>query len=178
MSSITSSILVNIETFAGSTAINYTPTLTNECPVLGFNCIGSSGTGTIKLTPFSSTNFSIGGSGTGGRIRITTGGDGRILTAEIGASGSGYTDGAVPVILLDPYGTAGVLACTASGGALSAISVTTPGSRYSGYISFDVSDFIEGVDYGIIPRYIEQTSGSGVLRLMGYKLPFRPMQQF
>jgi hypothetical protein len=178
MSSTLASILVTIDTFQGSTAVNYTPS-SNACPVLGFNCVGSTGSGNVKLTPLNATNLQLGATaGSGGRLRITTNGSGAITAVEIAAAGTGYPNGPVPITLVDPYGTGGAIACTASGGGISAASVTTAGSGYSGYVLFDVSDFIEGVTYNIIPRFIEQTSGSGVLRLIGYKLPYRPFQIF
>jgi hypothetical protein len=178
MSSTLASILVNISVASGASAVDYSggPTI---CPILGFNCIGSSGSGDVKLTPFSASTLSLGATaGSGGRLRIKCDGSGAITTVEIGASGSGYPNGEVPVTISDPYGSGAVIACTASGGVLSAVSVVSAGSGYSGYVLMDVNDFIEGVTYNIVPRYIEQTSGSGVLRLMGYKLPFRPYQVF
>ena len=178
MSNTLASILVNIDVSPGSSAINYTPDA-STCPILGFNCIGSSGTGNVKLTALNASNLLLSAaSGTGGRLRITTGGVGNITGVEIASGGTGYPDGPVTVNISDPYGVGGVISCTASGGAISSVSVTSAGTGYSGYILFDVNDFIEGVSYDIIPRYIEQTSGSGVLRLMGYKLPFRPFQVF
>lgn len=178
MSSSLASILVNIDTTGGTAAINYTsgPTVS---PILGFNCIGSSGSGNVKLTALNSTELVIGAtSGSGGRLRITTGGAGNITAVEIASGGSGYPNGAIPITLNDPYGTGGAIACTASGGVITSASVTSAGSNYSGYILFDVNDFIEGVTYNIIPRYIEQTSGSGVLRLVGYKTSTRPYISF
>ena len=178
MSNTLASILVNIDVSPGASAIDYSGNSTT-CPILGFNCIGSSGSGNVKLTALNATGINLGAtSGSGGRLRITTGGAGNITSVEIGASGSGYPNGPITVTLDDPYGYGGVISCTASGGVISAASVTSAGTGYSGYISMDVNDFIEGVSYDIIPRYIEQTSGSGVLRLMGYKLPFRPFQVF
>ena len=176
MSNILASILVNIDVSPGASAVNYTA---SQCPVLSFNCIGSSGSGNVKLTSYNATNCDLSNNvGINGRLRITTNGAGNITGVEIGASGSGYANGAVKVNLVDPYGTGGVISCTASGGFISAASVTSPGSGYSGYILFDVNDFIEGVNYPILPRYIEQTSGSGVLRLMGYKTGYTPFQTF
>jgi hypothetical protein len=177
MSSTLASILVSIDTFAGSTAVDYTPGASG-CPILGFNCVGSTGAGNVKLTPLSATICQLGASGSGGRLRITTNGSGAITAVEIAAGGTGYTTGPVPVTLVDPFGSGGAIACTASGGAITAASVSSAGSGYSGYVLFDVSDFIEGVTYNIVPRFIEQTSGAGVLRLIGYKLPYRPFQIF
>ena len=177
MSMTNASILVNIDVSAGASAIDYTPP-GNICPVLGFNCIGSSGSGNVKITPYSATTLVVGSTGTGGRLRITTGGAGNITAVEIANGGTGYPSGNIPITILDAYGTGGAISCTASGGVLSSVSVSSAGCNYSGYILFDVNDFIEGVTYNIIPRFIEQTSGSGQLRLMGYKLPFRPYQAF
>lgn len=180
MSNILATILVNIDVSAGASAINYTPDSTT-CPILGFNCIGSSGSGTVKITPFRATVASIdpgASGGSGARLRITTGGAGNITGVEIASAGSGYANGPVAITLEDPYGTGGAIACTASGGAITAVSVASAGTGYSGYITFDVNDFIEGVTYDIVPRYIEQTSGAGTLRLMGYKLSYRPYQVF
>jgi hypothetical protein len=178
MSSTLASILVNIDIAAGASAINYTPA-SGVCPILGFNCIGSSGSGVVKLTPYSATTCNINSAtGTGGRLRITTGGAGNITAVEIASGGSGYPNGPIAISLTDPYGSGGAIAATASGGAITSVSVASPGTGYSGYIQFDVNDFIEGVTYSIVPRFIEKTSGEGVLRLIGYKLPFRPFQVF
>lgn len=177
MSNTLASILVNIDVAPGSTAIDYSGSST-VCPILGFNCIGSSGTGDVKLTALNATTLTLGAtSGTGGRLRIVTGGAGNITAVEIAAGGTGYPTGPVSVTLSDAYGSGGAISCTASGGVISAASVTSAGTGYSGYILFDVNDFIEGVTYDIIPRYIEKTGG-GTLRLVGYKLPFRPFQVF
>lgn len=178
MSNINATILVNIEVFAGATAIDY---MSNgaQCPILSFNCVGSSGSGNVKLTALRATELSLGAtSGSGGRLRITTGGAGNITSVEIASGGTGYPNGPIPVELVDPYGSDGVISCTAAGGSISSASVVSPGANYSGYILFDVNDFIEGVNYDIIPRYIEQTSGSGVLRLVGHRLSYRPFQVF
>jgi hypothetical protein len=180
MSSTLASILVNIDVAPGASAIDYTAP-SGICPVLGFNCVGSSGSGNVKVTPYSATTLVIGEgltAGANGRLRITTGGAGNITAVEIASGGTGYPSGAIPVRLVDPFGTGGVISLTASGGALTAASVTTAGINYSGYFLFDVNDFIEGVTYNIVPRFIEQTSGSGVLRLVGYKLGYRPFQSF
>jgi len=181
MSNTLASILVNIDvtgaTGLSDVALNYTANDTTS-PILGFNCVGSSGSGDVKVTALNATICNIGGSGSGARLRITTGGNGNITGVEIAAKGSGFSAGPVPVTLWDPYGTGGAITATASGGSITAVSVSSAGQGYSGYIKFDVSDFIEGVTYNLIPRYIEQTSGSGVLRLMGYRLPFRPFQVF
>lgn len=178
MSNTLASVLVNISTAAGASAVNYAAGA-NVCPVLGFNCIGSSGSGDVKITAYSATTCQLGAtSGSGGRLRILTDATGAITSVEIAAGGTGYPNGPVTVTLLDPYGTGGAISCTASGGVISSASVTSKGSNYSGYILFDVSDFIEGVSYPIVPRFIEQTSGSGVLRLVGYRLPYRPFQVF
>jgi hypothetical protein len=180
MSSTLATILVNLDVTGGTGAVDYTAP-SSVCPVLGFHCIGSSGSGDVKVTAYSATQLSLGAtSGSGGRLRIKTSGTGAITTVEIASGGTGYPNGPVTVTIGDPYGTGGAISCTASGGAISAASITSAGSGYSGYILFDVSDFIEGVTYNIVPRYIEQTgaTASGSLRLVGYKLPFRPFQQF
>ena len=178
MSYSLASILVNMDVSPGASAIDYTAG-SNQCPILGFNCVGSSGSGNVKLTAYSATHLSLGSTaGSGGRLRIVTGGSGNIQSVEIATGGTGYPDGPVSVTLDDPYGSGGVIACTASGGVIASAAVVHPGKNYSGYILFDVSDFIEGVTYDIVPRMIEQTSGSGVLRLIGYKLPVRPYQVF
>ena len=176
MSSTLASILVNIDVASGASAINYSA---QSCPILGFNCIGSSGTGVVKFTSYSSTVCDLGAtSGSGGRLRITTGGNGNITGVEIASGGTGYPNGPIAVTLSDPYGTGGAIACTASGGVISSAAVISQGTEYSGYVTFDVNDFIEGVTYNIIPRYIEQTSGAGSLRLIGYKVRQRPFQAF
>lgn len=177
MSNTLASILVNIDVSPGASAIDYSGN--SSCPILGFNCIGSSGTGNVKLTALNAATLTLGATaGSGGRLRITTGGAGNITGVEIATGGTGYPNGPVSVTITDSYGIGGVISCTASGGVISSATVTSAGTGYSGYILFDVNDFIEGVTYDIIPRYIEQTSGSGVLRLIGYKLPFKPFQVF
>ena len=180
MSNINATILVNMNDLsAGASAINYSPALSIQCPILAFNCIASGGTGNVKLTSLRATEIDLGATaGTGGRLRITTGGLGNITGVEVASGGTGYPDGPVTVTLIDPVGSGGVITCGATGGVISTASVVTAGTNYSGYILFDVSDFIEGVTYDILPRYIEQTSGAGVLKLMGYRLAFRPYQVF
>jgi len=178
MSDINSTILVSIDLFAGSTAVNYAPSASNICPILSLLCVSSNGSGDIKLTPLRATELNVEGDGKGARLRITTDGKGSIKTVEIASEGSGYTDGPVSITIEDPYGTGGEIACTASGGVISSVSVVSPGQNYSGYVLMDVSDFIEGVTYDIVPRLIEQTSGNGVLKLLGSKLSFRPFRVF
>jgi hypothetical protein len=178
MANINATQLVPIDVTAGASAVNYTPLSSAICPILSLTCIGSSGSGNVKVTPFSATTLELGASGTGGRLRIATNGLGTITTIEIAVAGSGYTDGPVPVNIVDVYGTGAEIACTASGGAISSVSIVTGGVNYSGYVTFDVSDFIEGVTYEVVPRYVEQTSGSGVLKLFGNRLAFRPYQVF
>jgi hypothetical protein len=177
MANITATQIVPIDVAKGASATDYTAA-DNICPILSFTCIGSSGNGDVKITPYSSTKAEIGGDGAGGRIRIATNSKGVITTAEIASAGSGYSNGPVPITLIDNYGSGAVLSCTASGGSLSAISIVSGGLNYSGYVTMDVSDFIEGVTYEIVPRFIEQTSGTGVLRLFGNRLAFRPYQVF
>jgi hypothetical protein len=178
MSLTLATVLVNIDVTPNASAIDYNTT----CPILGFNCIGSSGTGDVKLTPLRAVTANIApgaSSGSGARLRLKTGGAGNLTVVEIATPGSGYAPGPVSVSLDDPFGTGGVISCTASaGGTVSSAVITSAGTGYSGYVLFDVSDFIEGVTYDIVPRYIEQTSGSGTLRLMGYKLSYRPFQVF
>lgn len=178
MSLTLATVLVDIDVSANGSAINYNTT----CPILGFNCIGSSGSGDVKLTPLRASEAIIdpgASGGSGARLRIKTGGAGNITAVEIANPGSGYKPGPVSVTIDDPYGTGGVISCTASaGGTVSAVSITSAGTGYSGYILFDVNDFIEGVTYDVVPRYIEKTSGAGTLRLMGYKLSYRPFQVF
>lgn len=178
MANINATQLIPIDVTPGATAINYTPSSSAICPILSMTCIGSSGSGDVKLTAYSSSVVDLGASGSGGRLRISTNGVGTITAVEIAVGGTGYTSGPVPATINDVYGTGAVLACTASGGAISAVSVVSGGINYSGYITLDVSDFIEGVTYEIVPRYVEQVSGSGVLRLIGNRLAFRPFQVF
>ena len=178
MANINATQLVPIDVAAGASAVNYTPLSSAICPILSLTCIGSSGSGNVKVTPFSATTLELGASGEGGRLRIATDGTGKITTVEIASPGSGYTDGPVPVSIVDVYGSGAEISCTASGGLLSSVSIVSGGINYSGYVTFDVSDFIEGVTYEIVPRYIEQTSGAGVLKLLGNRLAFRPYQVF
>lgn len=178
MADINATILIPIDLYAGSTATNYAPSTSTICPVLSMLCVGSSGSGNVKITPLRATEIAVGGSGSEARLRIATDGSGTITTVEIAAGGSGYANGPVPVTLTDPFGTGGEIACTASGGAITSASIVSGGENYSGYVLMDVSDFIEGVTYNIMPRFVEQTSGSGVLRLYGNKLAFRPFQVF
>jgi len=178
MSDINSTILVPIDLFTGSTAVNYAPSASNICPILSLLCVSSNGSGDIKITPIRAAELNVEGDGTGARLRIATDGTGAIKTVEIASGGSGYTDGPVPVSIVDPYGTGAEIACTVSGGVISSASIVSPGQNYSGYVLMDVSDFIEGVTYNIVPRLIEQTSGNGVLKLLGSKLSFRPFQVF
>ena len=178
MADINATILIPIDLQPGSTATNYAPSTSTICPVLSMLCVGSSGSGNIKITPLRATEIGIGGSGSGARLRIATNGSGTINTVEIAAGGTGFANGPVPITLVDPFGTDGVIACTASGGTITSASIVAGGVNYSGYVLMDVSDFIEGVTYTIIPRFVEQTSGSGALRLYGNKLAFRPFQVF
>lgn len=178
MANINATQLIPIDLAPGATAINYTPTTNAICPILSMTCIGSSGSGDVKLTPYSSSVVVLEASGSGGRLRLETNGSGTITTVEIAAGGTGYTNGPVAAFITDVYGTGAVLACTASGGSIVTASIVSGGINYSGYITFDVSDFIEGVTYEIVPRYVEQVSGSGVLRLIGNRLAFRPYQVF
>jgi hypothetical protein len=177
MANINATQLVPISVATGASAINYTPP-SHVCPILSLTCLGSSGSGVVKLTPFSATTLDLGLEGSEGRLRIATDANGTINTVEIANAGSGYIDGPVPVTISDSFGSGAVIACTASGGAIISAAIVDGGANYSGYVTFDVSDFIEGVTYEIVPRYIEQTSGSGVLRLIGNRLSYRPYQVF
>jgi hypothetical protein len=178
MSDFSASILVPIDTAAGASAINYSARQ-GECPILALHCKRAVGSGTVKITPLRSAGLALGATvGEGGRLRIATDANGAITTVEIAAGGTGYPDGPIPVTVNDPYGSGGEISCTASGGVLSAVSVVSPGSRYSGYIEYEIEDFVEGVTYNFIPRWIEQTGGTGSVSLLGEKLSFRPFQVF
>lgn len=174
---INSTILVPMDLTAGATAINYTPNI-NICPILSMTCIGVTGSGTLKITPFRAAEVVLPESGSGGRLRLACDSIGQIVGVEIAAGGTGYPDGAIETSVVDPYGSGAILSCTASGGAISAASITTPGINYSGYITFNLEDFINGVTYDIVPRYVEQVAGTGVLTLVGNKLSTRPFQIF
>ena len=172
-------ILVPIDLTPGAAAVNYEPSESFICPVLSLLCIGASGSGTIKLTPLKAADAQLGvTSGSGGRLRIATTSTGALSTVEIASGGSGYIDGPIAVNIVDPYGTGGSIACTASGGEIVSASIVSTGINYSGYVTMNIDDFIEGVSYDIIPRFIEQTGGSGVLTLLGEKLGTRPFQVF
>lgn len=175
-SNVTATILVPIDTTAGASAIDYTPRQ-SECPILAIHCISSSGSGDVKITPLRSSLVTFLGDGEGARIRLACDAMGRIITAEIAAGGTGYPDGPVQTVISDPFGSGGELLCIASGGEITQVSIVSPGIGYSGYITMKVDDFIEGVTYDFIPRYVEKI-GSGDLRLLGYKLAFRPFQVF
>jgi hypothetical protein len=181
--SLLSSRLIRMDLSAGASAVDYTPKMPNvgppytqplkaTKPILGFMCISSTAGSTVKITPAGSANVIIGSgatSGSGGRVRIETDGKGRIILAEIAAPGSGYINGPVSISVQDDIGRDAVLALTASGGILSAISIVNPGQDYSGTITFDSGDFIEGVIYPIIPRYVEITAGAtSNLTLVGF----------
>lgn len=176
MANITPSILIPIDTSFGSTAINYAPA-PMVCPILALHCAAVSGTGSVKITPYRAADAIIEGSGSGGRLRLSCDSLGVINSVEIAAGGTGYGDGPVLTTIFDPWGTGGQLAVTASGGVITDASIVVPGSGYSGYIVMDLGDFVEGVTYDFIPRYIEN-SGPGTIKLFGYKLPYRPFQVF
>jgi hypothetical protein len=180
MANINVTQIVPIDVAPGASAINYTPTSSNICPILSMTCIGSSGTGVIKLTPYRAVEILIDESngGSGGRLRISTDAKGSINGVEIASPGSGYPDGFIIVTLLDAYGTGGEISCIANAGVLDAVTIVSPGINYSGYVTLDISDFIEGVTYDYMPRYIEHTSGTGSLRLFGNRLAVRPYQVF
>ncbi len=173
-------ILVPIDLTQGPSAIDYTPTNTN-CPVLGLYCAtASGGTGTIKFTPLRAALATVGGSGSNARLRLACDSNGSIITAEVAAVGSGYTPGAVSVTLTDPFGYGGVISCTATaGGTISGCTITTGGTAYSGYISFSFTNFVEGVVYNMIPRFIELTTGAtSSIAFIGQKLSYRPFETF
>lgn len=178
MSNVTATILVPMNLSSGASAVNYTPS-SNMCPIMAMNCViaPTGGTSTVKLTPYSATNITVGGSGSGGRLRIACDANGAITTVEIASGGTGYSNGPVPITLTDPYGSGGSISCTASGGSLSAVSISSPGCNYSGYVTINAYDFIPSVTYDIMPRYVE-FFGSDTLTLLGYRLAFRPFQQF
>lgn len=168
------SILVNIDLAKGPSAIDYRPLIT-ECPIVGFQCVHSAAGATLTITPLRSAEAVIGGTGTGGRLSITTDGNGGLATVSIVNTGSGYSNGPVPITLVDPYGTGGIITVSATGGGLTGASIGATGSRYSGTIQIESGDVIEGVYYNIVPRYLEMTSGStSALSLIGYKFPYRP----
>jgi hypothetical protein len=179
MSNINATILVNIDTTAGKNAINYTPD-SKECPILSLLCVGVTGdSGTIiKITPISATKCSINGGDNNARLRLKCDAIGKITNVEIAYGGTNYPDGDYDAILEDPYGKNGHIKCTATGGSITSCSIINAGEKYSGYIEFDITDFIEGVNYEIVPRYIEKTSGSGNVNFIGYKLSYRPFQVF
>ena len=176
MANITATILVPMDLASGATAINYKPTA-SLCPILAIHCIAAGGTGVVKITPLRAAELVVGGSGSGGRLRVACNALGELTTVEIANPGSGYTDGPVPITIEDPNGSGGSIACTASGGVLNAVSITSPGTNYSGYISLLSGDFVEGVTYDFSPRFIEW-DGTGTLTLLGYRLSFRPFQVF
>jgi hypothetical protein len=175
---INSTILVPMDLSQGASAINYTPSI-NICPILSVTCIGVTGSGVLKITPFRAADVILtADTGSGARLRLACDAIGQITTIEIAAGGTGYPDGAVTAIIDDPYGTGGILSCTASGGSITAASIVSPGLNYSGYINFELEDFINGVTYDFVPKYIEQVSGTGTLSLIGNRLSTRPFQIF
>ena len=179
MANINVTQIVPINVTAGANAVNYMPTSSAICPILSLTCISSRGNGDVKLTPYRAADVSIGATtGSGGRLRISCDARGAITSVEIASAGSGYPNGPIPVTIEDAYGTGGVISCTASGGVISAVSVTSAGVNYTGCVTLDVSDFIEGVTYDYMPKYIEQTSGTGTLKLFGNRLSYRPFQVF
>lgn len=177
MSQAPSTILVPLDLNPGPSAVNYAAD--GLCPILGFMCQVSATGGTVKLTPLRSTEVQIGGSGTGARLRITCGATGAITGVEVAAGGTGYGTGTLVTVLVDPYGTGGSITATAVGGTVTGASVISPGYNYSGYTTWASDDFIEGVNYNVIPRFIEMTAGSPTLiKLVGNRLSYRPYQVF
>lgn len=178
----TASILVPIDLTSGASAINYTPG-SSQCPILSLHCIvaPTGGTGTVKLTPLNSTLIELSDtSGIGGRLRVTTDAEGKFTTVEIASGGTGYQGGtsgtSIPTILHDPYGTGGNITFDVTSGVITNATIVSPGINYSGYVTLNGTYFVEGVNYDIIPRYVEY-NGAG-LSLIGYKLGYRPFQSF
>jgi hypothetical protein len=161
-----STILSPIDTTSGENAFNYTNL---KCPVMSLMCIRSSGEGVVKLTPLSAANIEV-QSQTGGnaRMRIKCNTAGEIVDVEVANGGNWYEDGVHETIVHDPNGSGAKINVIASNGKIVSCEIVEHGRDYSGYIVFGVDDFIEGVTYNIIPRYIEK-EGSGTLILLGCK---------
>lgn len=165
-------ILVPMDISSGENAINYSAL---KCPVLSFMCVRSNGNGIVKITPLSSSNIQIQSeSGSGARLRVCCNTIGEILGVEIATKGSGYPDGILPSIIHDPNGSDGEITLRSVNGEIVGYEIVSPGKDYSGYISMHIDDFIEGVTYNIIPRYIEK-EGDGVLEMVGYKSTTTPV---
>ena len=161
-----STILSPIDTTPGENAFNYSVL---KCPVMSLMCIRSSGEGVVKLTPLSAANVEVQSqTGINARIRVKCNAAGEIVQAEVANGGNGYEDGVHETILHDPNGSGAKINVTATDGKIVSCEIVECGKDYSGYVVFGVDDFIEGVTYNIIPRYIEK-EGSGSLILLGCK---------
>jgi hypothetical protein len=159
-------ILTPIDTTPGDNALNYSAL---KCPILSFMCIRSNGRGVVKVTPFSSLHIEPQSeTGSGARLRAQCNALGEIVNLEIASRGSGYPDGSILTVIHDPNGSGGEIALEAKNGQIDNFKIIHAGKDYSGYIAMTVDDFIEGITYNIIPRYIEK-EGDGVLDLIGCK---------
>jgi len=159
-------MLVDIDVSDGANAIDYTSL---KCPMLAFNCVRSQGEGEVKITPRNSTILKIDTLiGQGCRFRIKTDSLGCITKVEIASPGEGYPEEVLRLKIDDPYGEEGAVDVIIKEGKAVETVIISGGRGYTGYVSFNVDDFIEGVTYNIAPRHIEQVSGDGVLRLVGY----------
>lgn len=181
-------IVIDLDLSWGKNAVDYTPQ-TAICPILSILCIRSIGSGTVKITPLRSIETKIETAldykneplGKNGRLRVKTDVYGSIENVEIANEGYGYEDGVHKVFLEDPYGSDGIITCTASEGVIKSVSIDNSGKNYSGYVEMDISDFIEGVTYSFIPRYIElseERDSNSVLKLFGYRYSYRPFTIF
>lgn len=178
MASINVTQIVPIDLTPGASAVDYTPD-SAICPILSITCIKSEGSGEIKFTPYRAAELFIEDpSGINGRLRIQTNAKGNITSVEVASQGSGYTDGTIEVKIQDAYGTGGKINCIIEDGKVVDAEVVSPGINYTGYVILDISDFIEGVTYDYMPKFIEQVSGSGELKLFGNRLAVRPYQVF
>jgi hypothetical protein len=159
-------ILSPIDTTSGDNALNYS---TLKCPIMSFMCVRSSGQGIVKLTPFSASHIEVQSeSGSGARFRVQCNASGAIINLEIACKGSGYPDGFLSTTVHDPNGSGAEISLQSIDGQITKFEIQNPGKDYSGYITMAIDDFIEGVTYNIIPRYIEK-DGDGTLDLIGYK---------
>lgn len=161
-----STILSPVDTTSGEAAFNYSSL---KCPIMSLMCIRSSGDGIVKLTPMSSANVHIQShSGSGARIRLKCNVAGEIVEAEVANGGNGYEDGTLETTIHDPNGSDAKINVKAVDGKIVSCEIANRGKDYSGYVILGVDDFIEGVTYNIIPRYIEK-EGNGTLILLGCK---------
>jgi hypothetical protein len=159
-------ILTPMDITSGVDALNYSVL---KCPILSFMCVRSSGQGIVKVTPHSASHIeAVSESGSGSRFRIQCNTLGEIIKLEIVSGGSGYLDGNIQTVIHDPNGSGGEIILESENGKIVRSTIMSPGKDYSGYITMTVDDFIEGVTYNIIPRYIEK-EGDGILELVGYK---------